>query len=84
MVNKYRHRNKYTLISYDSMIEKTKAEFHFKFSIKRFAQKYYFQKSSWLLFPGSPANYLTHKFPVTAFRENFNVMSYYAEDTMVL
>ena len=45
-----------------------------------------------LLFPGiwlaspsrSSSNYWTQQFPVKAFRENFNVMSYYAEDTMVL
>ena len=45
-----------------------------------------------LLFPGiwlaslsrSLPNYWTHQFPVKAFRENSNVTSYYAEDTMVL
>ena len=45
-----------------------------------------------LLFPGiwmaspsrSSSNYWTHRFPVKAFRENFNKTSYYAENTMVL
>ena len=45
-----------------------------------------------LLFPGiwlaspsrSQPNYWTHRSPVKAYRENFGVTSYYAEDIMVL
>ena len=32
----------------------------------------------------SSPKYWTHRFPVNVFRENLNVTSYYAEDTMVL
>ena len=35
-------------------------------------------------FPGSSPDYWTHTFSVKVFRKNFNVTSYYAEDTMVL
>ena len=47
--------------------------------MKRFS--YFFQESG---FPGSSPDYWAHGFPVKAFFENFNVTSYYAEDTMVL
>ena len=41
-----------------------------------------FHESGWLLFPSSSPDYWTHWFPVKAFRENFNVTSYYTEDTI--
>ena len=66
------------------MIAKTKAEFPFKVSKKRFMQNYCFQESGRLLFPDSLPDYWIHKFPVKAFRENFDVTSYYAEDTIAL
>ena len=66
------------------MIAKTRAEFPFKVSTKRFTQNYCFQESGWLLFPSSTPDNWTHGFPVKAFRENFDVTSYYADDTMVL
>ena len=66
------------------MIAKTRAEFPFKVSTKRFKQKFCFQESGWLLFPCSSPNYWTHGFLVKAFRENFNMTAYYAEDTIVL
>ena len=66
------------------MIAKTGAEFPLKVSTKRFTQNYCFQESGWLHFPGSSPDYWTHSFPVKVFRENLNVTSYYAEDTMVL
>ena len=66
------------------MIAKTRAEFPLKVSMKRFTQNYCFQESGWLHFTGSSPDYWTHSFPVKVFRENFNVTSYYAEDTMVL
>ena len=66
------------------MRAKIRAKFPFKVSTKRFAQNYCFQKSGWLLFPGSSPDNWTHRFPVKAFRENFNWTSYYAEYTMVL
>ena len=44
----------------------------------------FFQESGWLLFPGSSPDYWTHGFLMKAFHENLNVMSYYAEDTLVL
>ena len=59
-------------------------QFLFKVSTKRLTQNYCFQESGWLLFPGSSPDYWTHGFPVKAFCENFNMTSYYAEDTMVL
>ena len=65
-------------------IAKTRAEFPFKVSTKRLTQNYCFQEFGWLLFPGSSSDYWTHAFTVKTFRENFNVTSYYAEDTMVL
>ena len=43
-----------------------------------------FQEFGWLLFPSSSSDYWTHGNPVKVFHENFNVMAYYAEDTMVL
>ena len=66
------------------MIAKTRVEFPLKVSTKRFTQNYCFQESGWLHFPGSSPDYWTHLFPVEVFRENFNVTSYYAEDTMLL
>ena len=66
------------------MIARIRAEFPFKVSTKHFTQNYCFRESGWLLFPGCSPDYWTHRFPVKAFRENFNVTSYYAEDTMVL
>ena len=66
------------------MIAKTKAEFLSKVSKKCLTQNYCFQVSVWLLFPGSSPDYWTHGFPVKSFRENFNVTSYYAQDTMIL
>ena len=66
------------------MIAKTRAEFPLKVSTKRFTQNYCFQESEWLHFPGSSPDYLTHSFPMEIFRENLNVTSYYAEDTMLL
>ena len=66
------------------MIAKTKAEFSFKVSTKHFRQTYCFLESGCLLFPDSSPDYWTHGFPVKAFRKNFNVTSYYAEDTKVL
>ena len=66
------------------MIAKTRSDFPFKVSAKHFNENQCFQKSGWLLFPGSSPDYWTHGFPVKAFRENFNVTSYYPEDTMVL
>ena len=66
------------------MIAKTRAEIPFKVSIKYSAHNYCFQKSGWIFFSETPPNYWTHGFPVTAFRENFNVTSYYARNTMVL
>ena len=65
------------------MMTKTRAEFRLKISMKRSTQNYCFQKSAWLLTPGSSPNYWTHRFPVKAFRENFNVTLHYAKDTMV-
>ena len=66
------------------MIAKTRAEFPSKVSTKRFTQKYCFQESDWLHFPRSAPDYWTDSFPVKVFRENLNVTSYCAEDTMVL
>ena len=66
------------------VIVKTRADFPFKVSTKHLTQNYYFQESGWLPFPGSSPDYWTHGFPVKNSRENFNVMSYYAEDIMVL
>ena len=66
------------------MRAKTRADLPFKVSPKRFTQNHCFQESGWLLFPGSSPDYWTHKLPAKAFRENFNVTSNYAEDTMVL
>ena len=66
------------------MKTKTRAEFPFKVSTKRFPQNYFFQGSGWLFFPGSLQDYWKHGFPVKALRENFSMKSYYAEDTMVL
>ena len=66
------------------MIAKTRAEIPFKFSEKLFTQNYCFLESGWVIFPGSSQDYWTYGFPVKAFRENFNVTSYYAEDTKVL
>ena len=66
------------------MVAKTRAEFPFKISTKRFTQNYCFQESSWVFFPGSSPDYWTHGFPVKSFHENFNVASYYAGDTMLL
>ena len=69
------------------MIVRTRADFPFKVSRKRFTQNYCFQESGWLVLPGSSADYWTHGFPVKASHENFNVTSYssyYAEETMVL
>ena len=66
------------------MIAKTRAEFPFKISTKCFTQNYCFQESGWFLFPGNSPDNWTHGFFVKAFRENFNVRSYYEEDTMVL
>ena len=66
------------------MIAEAKAEFPFTVSTKRSTQNYCFQKSGWLFFPSIPPDYWTHRFPVKGFRENFNVTSYYAEDTMVM
>ena len=66
------------------MIAKTRAEFPFRVSTKRFTQNFCFQESGWLVFLGSSPDYWTHGLLVKAFRENFNVTSYYAEDTMVL
>ena len=66
------------------MIAKTRAKFPLKVSTKRFTPNYCFQESGWLHFVGSSPDYWTHSFPVKAFCENFNVMPYYAEDTMVL
>ena len=66
------------------MIAKTRAEFPFKVSAKRFAQNYCFQESGWLPFPGSSPNYWIHGVLGKVFRQNFNVTSYYAEDTMIL
>ena len=60
------------------MIAKTRDEFPFKVSPKRFTQNYCFQESDWLLLPDSSPDYWTHGFPVKAFRENFNVTLYYA------
>ena len=39
------------------MIAKTRAEFPFKVSTKRFTQNYCFEESSWILFPGSSPDY---------------------------
>ena len=64
------------------MIVKTRAEFPFKVFRKRFTQRYYLQESGWLLFPGNSPDYQTHGFLVKAFRENFNVTSYYAKDSL--
>ena len=83
ILNKYWHKIKYALISYDSKDE-SRVSFPRKVSTKRFTQNYYFQESGWLLFPGSSSDNWTHGFSVKAFRENFNVRSYYAEDTIVL
>ena len=66
------------------MIAKTRTEFPFKVSTKRFSQNYFFQESSRLLFSGSSPNYWTHGFPVNAFLGNFRMISFYAEDIMVL
>ena len=66
------------------MRAKTRADFPFKVSAKRFTQNHCFHESGWLLFSGSSPDYWTHGFPAKAFRENFNVTLYYAEDTMVL
>ena len=66
------------------MIAKTRAEFPLKVSTKRFTKNYRFQVSGWLHFTGSSPNYWTHSFSVKVFPGNFNVTSYYAEDTMVL
>ena len=66
------------------MIAKTRTEFSFKVSTKRFTRNYCFQESGWLLFLDSSPEFWTHGFPMIAFRENFKVTSYYAEDTMVL
>ena len=81
ILNKNKNKNKYALTLYDA---KNRAEFPFKVLTKRLAQNYSFQDSGWLLFPGSSPNYWTHGFHVKAFRENLNVTSYYAEDTMAL
>ena len=66
------------------MIAKTRTEFPFRVSTKRFAQNYCLQKSGWLLFLSSSVDYWTHGSPMKAFRENFNVTSYYTEDNMAL
>ena len=66
------------------MLVKTRAEFPFKISTKCSTENYCFQESGWPLFPSSSPDYWTHGFPAKLFRENFNVTSYYAEDTMVL
>ena len=66
------------------MIAKTRADFPFKVSTKRFTQNYCFQESDWLLSPGRLPDYWTQGFSVKTFRENFNEMSYYAEDTIAL
>ena len=66
------------------MIAKTAADFPFKVCTKRFTQNYFFHEYSWLLFPGSSPDYWAQGFLAEAFRENFNVTSYYVEDTMVL
>ena len=66
------------------MIAKNRAKFPFKVFTKCFTQNYCFQESDWLFFPGSSPDYWKHGFPVKAFREKFNVRSYFAEDTMVL
>ena len=66
------------------MIARTRAEFSFKVSTKRFTQNYCFQESGWLLFPGRSPDYWAHEFAGEAFHKNFNVASHYAEDTMIL
>ena len=48
ILNKYRHKNKYGLISYDS---KDYSRFLLKVSTKRFPQNYCFQESGWLPLP---------------------------------
>ena len=57
------------------MIAKTRAEFSFKASTKRFTQNYCFQESDWLLFPGSSTDYWRQGLLVKAFRKNFDVTS---------
>ena len=65
------------------MIAKTRAEFPLKVFTKRWTKSSCFQESGWLHFPGS-SDYWKHSFPVKVFLVNFNVTSYYAEDSMVL
>ena len=66
------------------MVAKTRADFLFKVFAKRFTQNHCFQESGWVLVLSASPDYWTHRLPVKAFRENFNVKSYYAEDTMIL
>ena len=66
------------------MIGKTRVDFPFKVSTKRFTQIHCFQEFGWLLFLGSSSDYWKHGIPVKVLRENFNVISYYAEDAMLL
>ena len=66
------------------MIVKTRADFPFKVSTKRFTQKDCFQESGWHLFPSSSPDCWTNAFPMKASPKNFNVRSYYAKDTMEL
>ena len=65
-------------------ISKTRVEFLHKVTMKSFAQNNCLQKSGLFIISGSPPAYQTQGFHVEAFRENFNVMSYYAEDSMIL
>ena len=66
------------------MRAKARAKLPFNVSTNCFTQNYCFQESGWLLLHGSSPDYWTHGFPMKAFRENFNVTSYYTEDSMVL
>lgn len=63
------------------MTAKTKEEFPCKVSTKFLIQNYYFQNYGCFLLSGSPSDYWTHKFPKIAFCYNFNMTSYYPEDT---
>ena len=66
------------------MIVKTRANFPFKVSTKYFTQNDCLQESGWYLYPSSSPDCWTNAFPMKASHKNFNVRSYYAEDTMVL